>query len=62
MIVSWSDDEEPNGDGESETTKHVAVMTGRIVSESESGEDVLYHEELTVPYNIDTCKQLEEQK
>jgi len=63
MIVSWSDDEEADGDGKSEAAKHVTAMTGRIVSESESGD-----EELTVPYNnqdvnnIDTYKQLEEQK
>jgi len=31
MILSWSDDEEADGGGESECAKHVTVMTGRIV-------------------------------
>ena len=68
MIVSWSNDEEADGDGESESAKHVIAMTGRIVSESDYSDEILYHEKLTVPYNnqdvnnIDTHKQLEEQK
>jgi len=41
MIVSWSDDEEVDGDGESETAKHVTAITRRIGSESESGDEVL---------------------
>jgi len=64
--VSWSDDEEADGDGESEYAKHVTAMTRRIVSESESSNEDLHYEELTVSYNnqevinADTCKQLEE--
>ena len=48
MIVSWSDDEEADGDGESESAKHVTAMTTRIVSESESSNEYLHYEELTV--------------
>jgi len=46
--VSWSDDEEADGDGESESAKHVTAMTTRIVSESESSNEYLHYEELTV--------------
>ena len=66
--MSWSDDEEADGDGESESAKHVTAMTRRIVSESESSNEDLHYEELTVSYNnqevinADTCKQLEEQR
>jgi len=34
MIMSWSDDEEPDGDAESDTAKRVTAMTGRVESES----------------------------
>ena len=51
MTVSWSDDEEAYGDGESDTAKRVTAMTERIDSESESGDEFLYHEKLTIPYN-----------
>jgi len=66
--VSWSNDEEADGDGESDTVKRVTAMPGKIDSESKSGDEVLYHEKLTIPYNyqdinnIDTFKQLEEQE
>jgi len=66
--VSWFDDEKADGDEESDTAKRVTAMTGRIDPESESGDEVLYHEKLTIPYNyqdvknIDTFKQLEEQE
>jgi len=39
MIVSWSDDEEADGDAESDTAKRVTAMTGRVESESESGDE-----------------------
>ena len=65
MTVSWSDDESER-DGENESTKHVAALTGRVFSGDESC-DLVYHE-LGVSYkslddrNTDTCKQLEEEK
>jgi len=68
LAVSWSDDGEANRDGESDTGKQVNVMTSRIITESEYGDDVVYHEELTGCHskqddnNIDMCRQLEEQK
>jgi len=49
--VSWSDDEDADGDGESEFAKHVTAMTGRIVSEFDSSDEIMYHEKLTVPHN-----------
>jgi len=66
MIVSWFDDDEADGDGESENAKLVTAITGIIMSKSEFGDEVLYHKELTIPYNnqdvnnIETFKQLEE--
>jgi len=68
MTVSWSDDEEADGDGESDTTKRVTAMTGKIESESESGEEDLYYEKVIVPYyyqdvnDMDTSKLLIEQE
>jgi len=68
MIVSWSDDEEADGDEESDTTKRVTAMTGRIESESESGDEDLYYEKVIVPYSyqdindMDTSKLLIEQE
>jgi len=49
--VAWFDDDGVDGDGESESTKHVTAMTGRIVSESDSSDENLYHEKLIVRYN-----------
>jgi predicted component of type VI protein secretion system len=66
MIMSWSDDEEADGDGENEFAKHIATMTGRIMSGSESSDEDLQYKEMTVSYtnqeniNTDTSKQLEE--
>jgi len=66
MIVSWSDDDEADGDTESDTAKRVTSMTGRV--ESESGDDDPHYETVTVPYNyqdindVDTSKLLIEQE
>jgi len=68
MIVSWSDDEEAYGDVESDTAKRVTAMSGRVESESESGDEDPYYEKVTVPYNyqdindIDTSKLLIKQE
>jgi len=68
MNVSWSDGEEADRDGESDNAKLFTTMTGRIDYESESGDEVLYHEKLTIPYNyqdvnnMDTFKLLEGQE
>jgi len=68
MIVSWSDDEEADGDMESDTAKCVTAMTGRVESESESGDEDPYYEKVIVPYSykdindIDTSKLLIEQE
>jgi len=66
MIVSWSDDEEADGDVESDTAKRVTAMTGRV--ESESGDEDPYYEKVIVPYSYqdindaDTSKLLIEQE
>jgi len=51
MIVSWSDDEEADGDAKSDTAKHVTAMTGRVESESESGDEDPLYEKVTVAYS-----------
>jgi hypothetical protein len=50
MIVSWSDDEGTDGDGESDDAKRVNAMTGRVESESESDNEDPIFEKVTVPY------------
>ena len=66
LIVSWSDDDESEGDEERESTKHVAALTSRVLSDAESCDENLTCDELAVSHiklsnrNTDTCKQLEE--
>jgi len=66
--VSWSEDEEANGDAESDTVKRVTAMTGRIESESEFGDEDPYYEKVIVAYryrdinDADTSKLLIEQE
>ena len=68
LNVSWSDDDESEGDEGKESVKHVAVLTSRISSDNESCDEDLAYDELIVSHkklndrNTDTCKQLEEQK
>jgi len=68
MIVSWSDDEEVDGDAESDTAKLVTAMTGRVESKSEFGDKDSYYEKVTVVYSYqdindaDTSKLLIEQE
>jgi len=68
MIVSWSNDEEADGDVESDTAKRVTAMTGRVESESESCDEDPYCEKVIVPYSyqdindIDISKLLIEQE
>jgi hypothetical protein len=68
LIVSWSDDDESEKGVENESTKHVAALTGRVLSDDESCHEDLVYDELVVSYkklndkNTDTCKQLEKQK
>jgi plasmid stabilization system protein ParE len=68
MIVSWSDDEGTNGDGESDVAKRVTAMTGRVESESESGDEDPIYDKVIVPYyyqdinDADTFRLLIEQE
>jgi len=68
MILSWSDEEEADGDLESDTAKRVTAMTRRVESESESGDEDPYYEKVVVPYSYqdindaDTSKLLIEQE
>ena len=50
MTVSWSDDDEPEGDGEREFAKHVTAMIGRVFSDVESCDEDLDYDELDASY------------
>jgi hypothetical protein len=50
MIMSWSDDEGTDGDVDSDASKHVSVMTGRLESGSESDNEDSDYEKVIVSY------------
>jgi hypothetical protein len=50
LTVSWSDDDEPEGDGEREAAEYVTAMTGRVFSDAESCDEDLAYDELAVFY------------
>jgi len=54
LTVSWSDDDGYEGDGERESTKQIAALTSRFLSNVETCDEDLAYGELA-----DTCKQLE---
>jgi len=56
LTASWSDDDGSEGDGERESTKQIAALTSRVLSNVETCDEDLAYCELA-----DTCKQLEEQ-
>jgi len=68
MIVSWSDDEEANGDAESDTVKRVTARTGRVESKPKFGDEDPYSEKVIVAYSyqdindVNTSKLLIEQE
>ena len=51
LVVSWSDEDDSKGKAESESTKHVIVLTGRVMSDIDSCDEVLPYEELAASYN-----------
>ena len=48
MIISWSDDDESEGDGERDSTKHVAALTGRVFTVAETCDEDVAHDKLVV--------------
>jgi len=68
VTISWTDDDESEGDGERESTKHIAALSSRVVSDAKSGNEDLAYDELPMSHitlsikNTNTCKQLEEQE
>jgi len=56
LIASWSDDDVSEEDGEKDSTKQIAALTSRVLSNAETCDEDLTYGELS-----DTCKQLEEQ-
>jgi hypothetical protein len=51
LVVSWSDRDDSEDEVITESAKHVTIMTGRIMSDTESYDEELSYEELHVSYN-----------
>jgi len=51
LAVSWSDGDDSVEDVESESTKHLTTLTGRIMSDTESYDEELSYDELVISYN-----------
>jgi len=50
LTVSWSDEDVPERDDESKSTKQVTAMTGRVLSDTESCDEELAYDELAASY------------
>ena len=48
--MSWSEDENSEGELENESAKHVSALTGRCSSDTESSDDNLKYEVLASSY------------
>jgi len=68
LIVSWSDEDDSEGEVENEYAKLVKALTGRCISDSESCDEELAYEELAASYkdlytrSIEICNLLEKQE
>ena len=68
MDVSWSGDDDSEGEVESESAKHVTVLTGRVLSDTNSCDKVLSYEDLAFSFNelvarnSDMCQLVEKQE
>jgi hypothetical protein len=68
LTVSWSDDDESEEDGESESAKYITALSSKIFADVDSCVEDLGFAELSASYkclterNNNTCRQLEEQR
>ncbi|MCI62998.1 gag-pol polyprotein, partial [Trifolium medium] len=68
LVVSWSDEDDFEGEVESETAKHVTTLTGICMSDAESCNEEVSYDELAASYkelcirSEEVCKALEKQK
>jgi len=68
LTVSWSDDDESEGDEEKESTKHIAALTSRFLLDADSGNKDLTYDELAASHiklssiYTESCKQLKDQR
>lgn len=68
LAVSWSDEDNWEGEVENEYAKNVTALTGVYMSDDESGDEELSYEELVISYkdpytkSINICKVVEKQK
>jgi len=68
LVVSWSNEDNSEGELENEYAKDVTTLTGVYTSDVESGDKELTYEELVISYkklytkSEDICKLLEKQK
>jgi len=51
LVVSWSDEDESEGEVENESAKHVSALTGRVMSDTESCEEEMSYDELAISNN-----------
>ncbi|MCI62321.1 gag-pol polyprotein, partial [Trifolium medium] len=68
LTVSWSDEDESEGDVESEAAKHITALTGICMSDAESCDEEISYDDLAASYkelcirSEKVCKTLEKQK
>lgn len=68
LVVSWSNEDNSEGEVENEYAKNVTALTGIYMSDAESCDKELTYEELDISYkelytkSEDICKLLEKQK
>lgn len=66
--MSWSDEDESEGEGKNEQGQHVAALTRRVTSDAESCDEELTYDNLAASYedlyvrSREICKLLEEPK
>ena len=65
LVVSWSNEDNSEGEVENEYAKNVTALTGIYMFDAESGDEELTYEELTISYkelytkSEDICEMLE---
>jgi hypothetical protein len=50
LVVSWSDEDNSEGEAENESANHVSALTGRIMSDIESCEEEMSYDDVAISY------------
>jgi len=67
LVVSWSDGDDSEDEVKTKSANHVSALTGRIMSDTKSGEEEMSYDELAMSYydliarNIDLSERVEKQ-